>query len=134
MNILLDTHIILWALNDDCQLPPKAKQLILNRENRIFFSVISLWEIEIKRLKQPAFINMTAKKVSTLCKSAGYTFIPLKEEPVHQLQYLKRKPAQPPHKDPFDKMLLCQAVSENMFFLTHDSLINGYDSKNIIFV
>lgn len=134
MNILLDTHMILWSLSNSPKLPYAAKQLILNDENEIFFSVISLWEIEIKRLVKPDFINATAEEISHLCIKSGYNLIPLREKAVYHLHSLKRPETEPPHKDPFDKILLCQAISENMNFLTHDSLIKEYDSKNIIFV
>ncbi len=53
MNILLDTYILLWALSNDDRLPEKARELIENTENRIYYSLISLWEVELKRLTHP---------------------------------------------------------------------------------
>ena len=53
MRILLDTHILLWTLSNDRRLPEKARKLIENEENEIYYSIISLWEVEIKRLIHP---------------------------------------------------------------------------------
>lgn len=133
MKILLDTHMIIWALTDSPKLPPKAKELILQPENDIYFSVISLWEIEMKRLIKPEILPMTAKEASDYCKQSGFKLLSLKENSIYNLQNLYRPDTEPSHKDPFDRILICQAISEDMCFLTHDSLIKGYNSKNIIF-
>lgn len=134
MKILLDTHIIIWALMDSPKLPQRAKELILRADSEIYCSVISLWEIEIKRFTRPDKIPFTAKMVSDYCKKSGYKLIKLKENSIYKLEELTRPESEPPHKDPFDRMLICQAISENMSLLTHDSLIKGYDSGNILFV
>lgn len=134
MKILLDTHIIIWALMDSPKLPQRTKELILRADSEIYFSVISLWEIEIKRFTRPDKMPFTAKMVSDYCKKSGYKLIKLKENSIYKLEELTRPESEPPHKDPFDRMLICQAISENMSLLTHDSLIKGYDSDNILFV
>lgn len=134
MKILLDTHIIIWTLMDSPKLPQRAKELILRADSEIYFSVISLWEIEIKRFTRPDKMPFTAKMVSDYCKKSGYKLIKLKENSIYKLEELTRPESEPPHKDPFDRMLICQAISENMSLLTNDSLIKGYDSDNILFV
>ena len=53
MKLLLDTHILLWALADDPHLPAKARKLIENPDNEVFYSIISPWEVEIKRMAHP---------------------------------------------------------------------------------
>lgn len=134
MKILLDTHLIIWALTNNPKLPSKAKELIMNSENDIYFSVISLWEIEMKRLIKPDKLPITAQQVSDYCKQIGYKIIQLQKNSIYELHNLSRSDAEPPHKDPFDKILICQAVSNNMKFLTHDALIKGYIAENILFV
>lgn len=134
MKILLDTHMIIWALTDSPKLPQKARELILQSQNDIFFSIISLWEIEIKRLLKPESLPITAQEISDYCKQSGFRLITLNENSIYNLQNLSRPDTEPVHKDPFDRMLICQAISEDMQFLTHDSLIKGYSSKNIMFV
>lgn len=133
MKILLDTHMIIWALSNSPKLPEEARKVILDPQNEIFVSVLSLWEIELKRLAKPDMMPFTARKIEDLCKASGFEEIPLEGKCVHLLQTLKRPDTEPEHKDPFDRMLICQATSEDMVLLTHDSLIKGYDSKNIMF-
>lgn len=134
MKILLDTHMIIWALSNSSRLPDEARKVILDPRNEIFVSVLSLWEIELKRIAKPDVIPFTARKIEDLCKASGYEVIPLEGRCVHLLQTLKRPESEPEHKDPFDRMLICQAISNDMVLLTHDSLIKGYISKNIRFV
>ena len=133
MKILLDTHMIIWALTDDPKLSTKAHNIIMNPDNSIYFSVLSLWEIEIKRLIKPELLPITAKEISDYCKQSGFNLLELQEKSIHILQNLSRPDTEPPHKDPFDRMLLCQAISNNMMFMTHDSKIIGYDTDKIIF-
>ena len=134
MDILFDTHILLWALAGSEKLPEKARRIISDNDNSIYFSVISLWEIEIKRLKNPVSLPFTAQKICDYSIRSGYKLLELNDRSIYHLSELRRPEKEPSHKDPFDKMLLCQAISENMKFLTHDSLIKGYDCNNIIFV
>ena len=107
MKILLDTHILLWVLSNDAKLSEKARKLVENEENEIYYSIVSLWEVELKRLAHPEAMPL-----------AG----------------LKREENALPHKDPFDRMLICQAATENMLFVTHDSLIPGYCEPCILAV
>lgn len=134
MNILLDTHILLWALSNDDRLPEKARELIENTENRIYYSLISLWEVELKRLAHPNAMPVSAKELSEYCGQSGYQKLSVKENHIFALASLRRKESVLPHKDPFDRMLICQASVENMVFMTHDSLIPGYDDPCILAV
>lgn len=134
MKILLDTHMLIWLLNGDPQIPQKAKEIIMQNNTEIYFSVISLWEIAIKRISKPNSISHSAQAISDYCKSSGYKLIQLKEESIYKLSELTRSENEPVHKDPFDRMLICQAMTENMNLLTHDSLIKGYDVNNILLV
>lgn len=134
MKILLDTHILIWALNGSPKLPQKAAEIILDPKNQIYISVVSLWEIEMKRLTKPEQLPITAKLIADFSGQAGFKTLPLKEDCIFQLENLSRPETEPPHKDPFDRMLICQAITEDMIFLTHDSLIKGYSAYNIKFV
>ena len=134
MKILLDTHILLWALSNDERLPGKARSLIENEENEIHYSMISLWEVEIKRLAHPDAMPVSAEELFHYCKQSGYQKTDIKEEHVFAMKKLRRKENAPPHKDPFDRMLICQAIVENMTFVTHDSLIPYYEEPCILAV
>lgn len=134
MRILLDTHILLWALSNDEKLPGKARELIENKENEIYYSVISLWEVEIKHLAHPDVMSVSAEEIAGYCGQSGYKRLIIKENHVFAMKELKREKDAQPHKDPFDRMLICQADVENMVFITHDSLISGYNKSCILFV
>ncbi|MBQ4430102.1 MAG: hypothetical protein II877_01265 [Synergistaceae bacterium] len=72
MKILLDTHMLLWTLTEDSQLPTKAYEMIKDEENRTFFSSVSIWEIAIKRLVRPGKItSLTPQELVALSENAN---------------------------------------------------------------
>lgn len=126
MKILLDTHILLWALCDDPKLGQKARRLIQDESNEIFASVISVWETEIKHSLHPTEMALSAKALVMYCGRAGFKELPVKNRHIYELSKLERHGTSKPHKDPFDRLLICQALSENMVFLTRDRLLLDY--------
>lgn len=66
MKILLDTHILLWAISNDSKLPEMARKLIENEENEIYYSIVSLWEVELKRLAHPDAMPVLAEELDSL--------------------------------------------------------------------
>lgn len=134
MKILLDTHILLWAISNDERLSEKARKLIENADNEIFYSIISLWEVELKRIAHPDVMPVSAQQVADYCQQSGFQSLMLKEKHIYTLTGLKREETAPPHKDPFDRILICQASTENMMFVTHDSLMLGYNEPCILVV
>ncbi len=134
MKILLDTHILLWAISNDARLPEKARKLIENEENEIYYSIVSLWEVEIKRLAHPDAMPVSARQLAGYCEQSDFQRLLVREKHIFALEGLKREENALPHKDPFDRMLVCQASTENMMFVTHDSLIPGYVEPCILAV
>lgn len=134
MNLLLDTHILLWALSEDPRLPEKAKELILDENNAIYYSAVSVWEIAIKHANHPDNVNMTGKELAQYCEEAGYLPLEMRNKHVFSLEGISRQEDAPPHHDPFDRMLIAQAKEENMSFVTHDALLPYYNEKCIIAV
>lgn len=132
MNILLDTHILLWTLSNDPRLPEKARKLIEDDRNEIYYSIVSLWEVQIKHLAHPDAMPVSAETLKEYCEQSGFQQILVRDRHIFALVNLKREKDAPPHKDPFDRMLICQASVENMIFITHDSLIPGYDEPCIL--
>ena len=116
---------MLWTMVDDERLPYKARELVEIKENEIFFSVISLWEIQIKHILHPEQME-NAETVARYCRVSGYKMLPLTERNIMMLPKLNRPKTAPRHKDPFDKMLICQAAAEDMTLLTHDHVIPQY--------
>ena len=132
MKLLLDTHIILWALTDDARLSAKAKDIILSSEDEIFYSVAIIWEISIKHMQHPEHMSVSGRQLAAYCQAAGYHSLPVKNEHVYALETLKRRPDSPRHNDPFDRIMLAQAKAENMYFLSHDTLLTDYQEKCLL--
>lgn len=132
MNLLLDTHILIWALNGDPRLPGKARDMILDDHNAVYYSSASIWEVSIKHANHPDNVEFTGKELSKFCEEAGFLPVEVRDKHVFALETITRKEGAPPHHDPFDRMLIAQAKAENLFFMTHDSLLPYYEEKCII--
>ena len=126
MKVLLDTHILLWWLSDNDQLSLKARELISNPENDVFVSHVSLWEIQIKVMTGKLQVDLS-RLITQLPKN---NFIQLSSRADHVLQLAKLPPY---HQDPFDRMLIAQALSEPLILVTHDKFVSMY-SESIILV
>lgn len=134
MNILLDTHELIWALNDDPQLSKQAQDYILDPDNDIYYSTVSIWEVAIKHAIHPDNITFAGDELAKYCAEAGFFNLPVYDKHVFAMETLKRPDDAPKHNDPFDRLLIGQAKAENMTFLTHDSLIPYYNEKCVISV
>ena len=132
MKFLVDTHILIWTLTNDEKLKNEVRQIIYNPQNEIYYSPLSIYEIEFKRTKHPDKMPVTGKEIMNFCQESGFKILlPLAEHTL-TVEKLKRRENTPPHNDPFDKMMLCQAVAENMLFITHDNRIAEYDLPNVL--
>ena len=134
MNLLLDTHILLWALTEDIRLPKKAKEMLLDENNAIYYSAVSVWEIAIKHANHPDNVELTGREFARACQDAGYLSLEMRDKHVFSLETITRQEGAPPHHDPFDRMLVAQAKEENMFLVTHDALFPYYNEKCIVAV
>ncbi|MEW6201778.1 MAG: type II toxin-antitoxin system VapC family toxin [bacterium] len=122
MRILLDTCAFLWIISDDPKLSALARKLFLDLDNEIYLSAVSTWEISLKfSLGRLSFPENPQIFIPTQRKSHGVETLPLEEEAT---LYLKRLPEL--HDDPFDRMLICQAIVHGMLILTPDELISQY--------
>lgn len=121
MNLLLDTHILLWAAADSPRLPAAARELILDPEHQLAFSVASLWEVAIKRgLGRSDFVVEPALLRREL-REHGYTELAI--DGTHALGVAHLPDI---HKDPFDRILIAQAEAEGYLLLTSDGRIGRY--------
>lgn len=134
MNVLLDTHILLWALSDDRRLSDRAREIILEPGHVIYYSVASVWEIAIKHALHPDNVKLSGKELSGYCQQAGFLSLDLREKHVFSLEEVRRDKNLPKHNDPFDRILLSQAKTENMTFITHDTMFLGYGESCVILV
>ena len=136
MKILLDTHILIWFHTNGSELSNKAWKILLDPENEIYYSSVNIWETQIKHLKHSKEINFSGDDLNKMSVAAGLKCLNLKPEHCIELKSLvyDEKNAPLPHKDPFDRILICQAKSENMVLMTHDSLIPFYNEPCILSV
>jgi PIN domain nuclease of toxin-antitoxin system len=127
MNYLLDTHTLLWIVTGDNLLSKKVKKLFLDEENEIFISIASLWEIAIKvslnrlELGQPLsdfyLKHIIGNKIRLLN---------IKVEHLAVLEALKYY-----HRDPFDRLIVCQSIVEEIPVLSRDKAFSKYPIKRI---
>lgn len=132
MRLLLDTHIILWALDDNPKLPNHAKMLIMDGRNNIYYSTASVWETTIKYMAKPDKIRVSGGELSDLCRGMGYQMLPITDRHVKTLETLVYHNQLQPHNDPFDRIMLAQAKADGFMFVTHDSKIVFYNEDCVI--
>lgn len=133
MDILLDTHLAYWYILGDERIPKMAKELIADRSNFVFVSLISAWEIGIKHAKRPDLMPMDAKEFIEGCRETGLIVLPVVEDQLLQAMEVKT-PEGLDHQDPFDRFLLGAAKALKMRFMSHDAKIGAYDSPFLLFL
>lgn len=132
MKLLLDTHIVLWALADNAKLPGKARLLIEDEGNDVFFSAASAWEVSIKHAAHPDRMRISGLDFMDYCFRAGFIELPVFGRHVEVLETLRRGEGAGSHNDPFDRIMISQAKVDKMLFLSHDSLIANYEEDCIL--
>lgn len=132
MKYLLDTHILLWAVSDSPELPSKAREILSDYENEIYYSLISLWEVEIKHIAHPDKLIIGAKELAEYCEESEFNRLNFDLSQLLQLHTLRRNENAAQHKDPFDRILICQAKAEDLIFLTHDHLLKDYGERCVL--
>lgn len=118
MQVLLDTHLFIWWLKDDAQLSKKAR-LIISNADIVYVSSVSLWEAAIKIQLGKLDANFEALHAAIV--SEGFVELPLRAKQVLTIMQLPNI-----HRDPFDRMLVAQAMSEPLRFLTSDDMLKKY--------
>ena len=119
MNLLLDTHVLLWALDNSSSLSEPARAAIEDGNNLVFVSAASAWEIAIKR----ALGKLQAPSGNYLDELARHRFTPLAITTEHALA-VEHLP--PHHADPFDRLLIAQAQVEKLVLVSSDTRIFSY--------
>ena len=119
---LLDTCTFIWYAETGSRLPKDIRELIDNGDNDIFVSIASLWEIAIKQtIGKLDDIKMTMFELAEHCRENRIIILPL------ELSYLEKTKQLPLiHRDPFDRLLVAQALEEGLAIVTHDRLIPRY--------
>ena len=127
MKLLVDTCAFLWIVGGGGVLPPRVREVFLSPENDVYFSAVSAWEIALKyaagKLPLP---DVPEKLVPAERERRGMTALPLAEESA--LPVLRLPPL---HRDPFDRMLVSQAIVHGLVILTPDQLISQYPARTM---
>ena len=122
MNLLLDTCAFLWLTADAPELSTKAKAVFQDTRNAVYLSSVSAWEIIVKhQLGKLPLPDDAEDFIKQQCEKHYIEYLPLTEKAVFQLSRLPNH-----HRDPFDKMLICQAIAHNLTILTADKMIIQY--------
>lgn len=126
MNLLLDTHVALWAITDDPSLGNKARELIASPDNQIWVSVASIWEIAIKHSLGRGDMPISGKDAAQYFVDSDYLLLPIAAEHAIAIESLP-----PHHADPFDRILVAQALTEPLRLLTRDAKMLLYSDTII---
>jgi PIN domain nuclease of toxin-antitoxin system len=122
MRLLLDTVTFLWVISDAPDLSGRVRELVVDPENDVYLSAVSAWEIAVKhalgRLPLP---DLPERFVPEQRRHQGIEELPLDGESALHLNRLAML-----HKDPFDRMVVCQAITQRLLLLTPDDLISQY--------
>jgi PIN domain nuclease of toxin-antitoxin system len=118
MNLLLDTHVLLWWLDDHPSLSRRCRSAIADGNNLIFVSAAVIWEIRIKQALGKLKIPEGFREV---LDRQAFNWLPIAVEHAHAIEGL---PAH--HRDPFDRMLVAQARVEGFTVVTHDAVFRKY--------
>jgi PIN domain nuclease of toxin-antitoxin system len=118
--LLLDTHVLLWALREDAQLSRPARKLIEDGENQIFVSAASIWEIAIKQAR--GLLRLDMETVVEILKAQSFEELPVR---IAHTLHLRDLPNH--HRDPFDRILIAQSITEHLRLMTADETILSYE-------
>ncbi|MEW6025570.1 MAG: type II toxin-antitoxin system VapC family toxin [Pseudomonadota bacterium] len=126
MNILLDTPVALWAITDSPRLPKRARELIESPKSSLWISAATVWEIAIKHSLGRGDMPVSGQDALRYFRESGYRLLLIEPEHAAGIEDL---PAH--HADPFDRILVAQALAEPMRLITHDPMLARYSDTII---
>ncbi len=127
MRLLLDTHIALWAIADDSRLSDLARSLIDDPENAVMVSAATVWEISIKHALARSNMPISGEEALGYFRSAEFGLLDI--TPIHAAAVETLPPL---HGDPFDRILVAQAMTEPLRLLTRDAQVAAYGGMVLI--
>ena len=126
---LLDTHVLIWAIVDKSKLSELVLEILQDKENQLFVSAVSFWEIAIKHGKGKLYFeNFQICNLPDYCRRLGIIQIPL--TPEEAINYSNLPPFEN-HKDPFDRMLIYQCISGNYILVSRDDKMKFYENDGL---
>ncbi len=128
MSFLLDTHTLLWALYAPDQLGKKGAEIMRNPDLTVMVSVVTFWELSLKYATGKLELgNVTPDAFPALTRQAGFEILPLAETDAATFHHLPRME----HKDPFDRLLIWQAISRKLTLITRDNAFAAYGKSGL---
>jgi len=126
LNLLLDTHIALWAITDSPKLPQSARELIASPKNTVWVSAAAVWEIAIKHSLGRGDMPVSSAQALAYFQEAGYRILAVAAEHAVAVEALAAH-----HQDPFDRIMVAQALLEPMRLMSHDPMVAQYSDTVI---
>ena len=131
MRVLLDTHVLIWALEDSTsKLERHLRSVVADETNVVYYSIASIWEAAIKHALHPDLI-IDGEELARLAGDSGLVALPIHERHVLALPKLVAGDAAIGHKDPFNRIILSQAKADGLMLLTQDRRLLGYEEDCI---
>jgi len=128
MKLLLDTHTLLWAIGKTDELSARVIREIRDTNNEVLVSAVSLWEIALKHSIGKLLINFEIQDIPEYCGDMGFELIPL--EPADAMS-CPRLPQENGHKDPFDRMLVCQCIKHEYVLVSREAKTEMYKESGL---
>ena len=128
---LLDTHSLIWFFSGDAQLSFKSRKIIDDEENTKFISIVSAWEMTIKQSKGREFLDLGTTVDEFFEQKLVYQDFRILTVELSHLKALSELPLLKKHKDPFDRLLIAQAISEKVTIISCDSKFKDYPVDKI---
>ena len=122
MGYLIDTHAIIWFITNDSKLPAEIREIMKDSVNKRFASIVSYWEIAIKFSLGRLDLNADLETIFDLINKTGFEILPVEQNHIISASKLEFH-----HNDPFDRLLIGQAISENFTIITKDAVFKKYD-------
>lgn len=129
MRLLLDTHLALWSVTDPERLSPRCALLMENEDHEFLVSAASIWEIAIKFAlrRGPGAMPISGSRAFQEFTEAGFAILPVTPEQAASVDDLP-----PLHGDPFDRLLVAQALYEPLRLITHDKRVAAYSNQFLL--
>ena len=121
MRILIDTQAFIWFVENDKQIPVKMKKYLEKPENSIIVSIASLWKMTIKMSLGKLFLSCDIKEMTEKIYNNGFEILPILPEHIIKLSTLIYL-----HRDPFDRIIIAQGLTENMPIVSSDKIFDNY--------
>ena len=125
MKVLLDTHVLLWALYDSSRLSPAAKEAIASSSSCVV-SIASLWELSIKHSLGKLELKQSVVEIADICSKNHIVLLGIMPEHCHRTEALPFI-----HRDPFDRLLVAQALEEDLALVSKDQYASQYGVRTV---